>query len=180
VIIKDRCHVCHGNGVVKKHEQVNLTIPAGVETGATMHLPGQGNDGSGGGRPGDLYVVLHVTELNQFERRGQTLFTSLDLTFAQATLGDHIEIQGVEGPLELTIPAGVQPGTRIPIKGAGLPPLHGGRRGDLMVMANVRVPEKLTEAEAKLIREFAELRGELIPKGAERGGILGSLFGKKR
>jgi molecular chaperone DnaJ len=179
VVIKDRCHTCQGNGVVKKREQVNLTIPAGVETGATMHLPGQGNDGSGGGRPGDLYVVLHVAEMSQFERRGQTLFTGLDLTFAQAALGDHLEIHGVEGPLELTIPAGVQPGTRIPIKGAGLPPLHGGRRGDLMVQANVKVPEKLSDAEAKLIKEFAELRGERIPKGAERGGILG-IFGKKR
>jgi molecular chaperone DnaJ len=179
VIIKDRCHECRGNGVVQKTEHVTLTVPPGVETGATMHLPAQGNDGSGGGRPGDLYVVLHVAESKQFERRGQTLFTGVDLTFAQAALGDHLEIQGVEGPLELLVPAGIQPGTRIPIKGAGLPPLHGGKRGDLMIQANVKVPEKLTDAEAKLINEFAELRGERIPKGSDRGGILG-LFGKKR
>jgi molecular chaperone DnaJ len=179
VIIKDRCKSCQGNGVVQKREHVSLTIPAGVETGATMHLPAQGNDGSGGGRPGDLYVVLHVKEVPQFERRGQTLFTTVDLTFAQAALGDHLEIQGVEGPLELSIPAGVQPGTRIPLKGHGLPPLHGGRRGDLMVQATVKIPERLSEAEAKLVREFAELRGETVPKGAEKHGILG-LFGKKK
>ncbi|HWD39643.1 MAG TPA: molecular chaperone DnaJ [Fimbriimonas sp.] len=179
-LIKDPCKVCRGAGVTPRTEKVTLTVPPGFETGATMHLPGQGNDGSGGGRPGDLYVVLHVQDDKRFERRGQTLFTNLDLTFAQAALGDQLEIEGIEGPIEVSIPAGTQPGTRIPVKGAGLPPLHGGRRGDLMVLATVKIPERLSEAEAKLVRDFAELRGEDVPKGAERGGILGGLFGKKR
>jgi len=178
-VITDPCRVCRGNGVVPKTEKVHLNIPPGFESGATMHLPGQGNDGSGGGRPGDLYVVLHVKDQKRFERKGQTLLTHLELTFAQAALGDHLEIQGVEDQIEVLVPAGTQPGTRIPLKGAGLPPLHGGRRGDLLVQVSVRIPERLSEHEAKLIREFAELRGEQVPKGGDKGGILG-LFGKKR
>lgn len=179
-VIKEPCHVCRGNGVVPKVETVHLNVPPGFENGATMHLPGQGNDGSGGGRPGDLYVVLHVTDDAKFERRGQTLLAVLELTFAQAALGDHVEIEGVDAPVEVAIPAGVQPGTRISVKGAGLPPLHGGRRGDLLVQVTVKIPEKLSEAEIKLVREFAELRGEPMPRGAEKGGILGGIFGKKR
>jgi len=178
-IIKDPCKVCRGNGVTPKTEKVHLNIPPGFESGATMHLPAQGNDGSMGGRPGDLYVVLHVRDQKRFERKNQTLLTHLELSFAQAALGDHLEIQGVEEPIEIMVPAGTQPGTRIPIKGAGLPPLHGGRRGDLLVQVSVKVPERLTDQEVKLIREFAELRGEQVPKGADKGGILG-LFGKKR
>jgi molecular chaperone DnaJ len=177
-IIKDPCHVCKGNGVVPKTETVHLTVPPGFEDGATMHLPGQGNDGSGGGRPGDLYAVLHVENDSRFERRGQTLFTLMELTFAQAALGDQLEISGIEGPVPVAIPAGTQPGTRIPIKAAGLPPLHGGRRGDLQVQVTVKIPEKVSDAEVKLIKELAELRGERVPQG-EKGGILG-LFGKKR
>jgi molecular chaperone DnaJ len=178
-VIKNPCPECSGNGVLPRTETVHLSIPPGFENGATLHLPGQGNDGSGGGRPGDLYVVLHVKDDSRFDRRGQTLFAVLELSFAQAALGDQIEIQGVDGPIEVEIPAGVQPGTRIPVKGAGLPPLHGGRRGDLMLQATVKVPEKLSDAEVKLIKELAELRGEQIPKGADKGGILG-FFGKKR
>ena len=79
----------------------------------------------------------------------------------------------------LQVPAGTQPGTIFSIKGAGLPPLHGGRRGDIMIEANVVVPTNLSEAEARLIRELAELRGERLPKG-EQQGLLGGLFKKRK
>ena len=86
----------------------------------------------------------------------------------------------MDATFELTIPAGTQPTTQIAIKSGGLPPLHGGRRGDLVVQVNVKVPTKLSEAEVKLIKEFAELQGEEVPKGDDKGGILGGLFHKKR
>ena len=160
--------------------KVPVTIPPGFEDGATLHVPGQGSDGIGGGRPGDLYVVLQVSSDKRFQRHGQTLYTLLDATFAQAALGDRVEIEGVDDNFELTIPAGTQPATQISIRGGGLPPLHGGRRGDLIVQVNVKVPQRLSDTEVKLIREFAELRGEAVPKGDEKGGILGGLFNKKR
>lgn len=179
-LIADKCEKCDGRRVVPKKERVKLSVPPGFDTGAMMHLPGQGNDGWGLGRPGDLYVVLSVADDARFDRHGQTLFTTLELSFAQAALGDHVEIDGLDAPVEIEIAPGTQPGTRIPVKNAGLPPLHGGRRGELVVNATVKVPSSLSEAEAKLVRELAELRGERIPKGPDKGGLLGGLFGKKR
>ena len=179
-LIAERCEKCDGRRVVPKKEKVTLNVPPGVDTGAMMHLPGQGNDGWGLGRPGDLYVVLNVSDDARFDRHGQTLFTTLELTFAQAALGDHVEIDGLDSSIDLDIAAGTQPGERITVKNAGLPPLHGGRRGEMIVSATVKVPNSLSEAEAKLVRELAELRGERVPRGPEKGGLLGGLFGKKR
>lgn len=178
-LIKDPCHVCKGRKLVPEHAKITVNIPAGVESGATMHVPGQGSDGVGGGRPGDLYVVIGVAMDERFERRGTTLYTLLDLNIAQAILGDQVEIEGVDETVGVEIPAGTQPGVQIPIKGMGLPPLHGGRRGDLIVQMRVNVPQKVNDAQAKLIREFAEMRGERVPNG-EKSGFLGGLFGKKR
>ena len=178
-LIKNPCKKCNGKRVVEESGTVTVNIPAGVESGSTMQLPGHGNEGTGGGRTGDLYVVIGVKPDSRFERRGQTLFTTLQATFAQAALGDHVEIEGVDGDVSVEVKAGTQPGTPFTVKGAGLPPLHGGRRGDLIVQINVVVPTKVNDAEAKLIRELADLRGERQPQGEGKGGFLGGLFGKK-
>ena len=179
-VIKNPCTKCRGRGTNRETTTVKVNVPPGVEHGSTIHMPGHGSDGSGGGRPGDLYVVLHVRDDKRFQRQGTTLHTNLTLTFAQAALGDQIHIAGLEDELEVHITAGTQPGTNVTVKGAGLPQLHGGRRGDLIVHLNVKIPEKLSDTEAKMIRELAELRGEAIPKGEDRGGIFGNLFGKKK
>ncbi len=179
-VIKDPCKKCKGRAVIPETAKVPVTIPPGFEDGATLHVPGQGSDGIGEGRPGDLYVVLQVADDKRFQRHGQSLYTLLDVTFAQAALGDRVEIEGVDDTFELTIPSGTQPSTQIAIRSAGLPPLHGGRRGDLIVQVTVKIPQKLSDTEVKLIREFAELRGEQVPKGEDKGGILGGLFNKKR
>ena len=178
-LIKSHCSKCRGRGLVAEAARISVPIPPGVENGATMHMPGQGNDGTGGGRPGDLFVVIEVADDRRFKRQGQTLFTTLDLTFAQAALGDSVELEGVDAVLKMDIPAGTQPGDHMGVKGAGLPPLHGGRRGDLIVAINVKVPQKINEAQAALIRELAEVSGEAVPKG-EPGGLLQGLFKKKK
>ncbi|MBS1700289.1 MAG: molecular chaperone DnaJ [Armatimonadetes bacterium] len=177
-MITNPCKKCHGKGVRLTKETVSINIPAGVETGSTIHMPGHGSDGIRGGRPGDLYVVIHVAEDGPFVRRGQHLLTGYDISIAQAVLGDEVSIDGVEGELELEIPAGSQPGQQVVLKGQGLPPIHGGKRGDLVVELSVQIPTKISEAEAKLIREFAEVRGERVPK--EKGGFLDGIFGKKK
>lgn len=177
--IKNPCHVCHGRQVTPETATVSINIPPGVENGSVMQIPGQGSDGVGDGRPGDLQVVLQVKEDKRFERHGQILVARLEVSFAQAALGDELEIEGVDETLDVHVGAGTQPGTQITIKHAGLPPLHGGRRGDMIVVVQVKVPTKLSEAETKLIRELAELNG-IQPKGEDRGGILGGLFGKKK
>jgi molecular chaperone DnaJ len=178
-VIKNPCAGCKGRGLLPESARVMLNIPPGVETGNTMHLPGQGSEGTFGGRPGDLDAVLYVQDDPRFERRGQMLFTRLDATFAQVALGDTVDVEGVDETYEMEVPAGSQPGSRLTIRNAGLPPLHGGKRGDLIVTINVKVPQKLNEAQEKLIRDFAEASGERIPKGQTKG-ILGGLFGKKK
>lgn len=178
-IIKDPCKICKGSCTVMETARVNVTIPAGVESGQTIHIPGQGGEGVGMGRSGDLYVHLNVTGQDKFERRGTHLYTWVPLTFAQAALGDSIEVEGVDQNYELEIPSGTQPFAQLLIKGAGLPPLHGGKRGDLVIQANVQVPTKVSDAQEKLLREFAELGGEPIPRGTPKG-LLGNIFGKKK
>lgn len=176
-LVTDPCKVCGGDGVVPETASVTLRIPPGVESGVTMQVPGQGSDGARGGRPGDLYAVLRVKDDPRFERDGQTLFTELRLNYAQAALGDQVTVDGVDAPHEIEIEPGTQPGTEQRIRGAGLPPLHGGRRGDLVIVAGVEVPKGLSDAESKLLREFAELRGERVPE--PKGGFLGGLFKKR-
>ena len=91
---------------------------------------------------------------------------------------NEVTIEGIEGELTFEIPGGAQPGQQVVLKGQGLPPIHGGKRGDLVVEITVVIPKKVSETEAKLMREFAELRGERIPK--EKDGFLGGIFGKKK
>lgn len=177
--IKDPCKKCGGQGVAPEQSRVLITIPAGVENGNTLQIPGQGHDGMAGGSPGNLYAHLRVKRDKRFERDGQTLYAAVDATFAQAALGHSVSFDGVVEPHEVEIPAGTQPGTQIAIKNAGLPPLHGGRRGDLILQVNVVVPTKLNDTQVKLLQEFAEVSGEDAPKGENRG-LLGGLFGKKK
>jgi molecular chaperone DnaJ len=177
--ITDPCKKCGGQGVTPEPARVLLTIPAGVENGNTLQIPGQGHDGMAGGSPGNLYVHLRVKQDKRFQRDGQTLYTVAEATFAQAALGHSFELEGVAETHEVEISPGTQPGTRVTVRGAGLPPLHGGRRGDLIVQVNVKVPTKLSDAQVKLLHEFAEVSGEDIPKGGGKG-ILGGLFGKKK
>lgn len=178
-VIKSKCKTCSGRGLTIESASVSVDIPAGVETGATMHLPGKGGDGLRGGRNGDLYVVIEVKEDDRFEREGMTLHAWQDITFAQAALGDEVEITGVDGTYRLEVGAGSQPGSEAKIGGAGLPPLHGGRRGDLIVHLNISVPENLNETQREAIIKVAEAFGEKIPK-EKSGSILSGLFKKKK
>jgi molecular chaperone DnaJ len=177
--VKNPCKTCSGNGVVPQQARIMITIPVGVENGNTLQVPGQGHEGMAGGSPGNLYAHLRVKKDKRFERDGQTLYTMISATFAQAALGHTVKFEGVAEEHELEIPAGTQPGAQFSIKQAGLPPLHGGRRGDLIVQVEVKVPTKLNETQAKLLREFAEVSGEDLPN-AENRGLLGGLFGKKK
>lgn len=175
-IIKNPCKSCRGRGLVTKEAQRTITIPPGVEDSQVMHISGGGGQGLQGGPDGDLYVTIHVKDDDRFVRDGRTLQTALDITYAQAALGDEVTFDGVDQEHKLTIPHGTQPGQVFTIKGAGMPPLHGGARGDLHVHMNLVVPKKVSEAEAKLIRELALLQGD---SPSEPSGFLGGLFKKK-
>lgn len=163
--IDNPCPTCRGEGVTPKQEELFVSVPAGIEGGQTLRVGSKGGDGARGGQRGDLYVVVHVLEDKRFVREGRDLATVAEISYAQAAIGDSIEIDGLTGPLELSIEPGTQPGDTFRIKQEGLPRLGGGHRGDLYVEARIAVPKKTTEAEAKLLKEYAELRGEPIPNG---------------
>lgn len=177
--VKDPCKTCRGRGLVTEEFEKSANIPAGVEDGQIMHLRGEGGEGLRGGEAGDLYLTLRVTSDERFVREGRALQTALEISYPQAALGDDVVIDGVDGDVTIAIAPGTQPGEVFTVKGQGMPPLHGGPRGDLYVLMQVVVPKKVTEAEEKLIRELAELQGD-NPSGPSGGGFLGGLFGKKK
>lgn len=179
-LIENPCGTCHGEGVAPKEEKYTVLIPAGIETGQSLRVTGKGSDGVRGGITGDLYVGVYVKDDKRFERRGRDLVTSLDVTYAQAVIGDQVELEGLTGPLELSIDSGTQPGDILKIKGEGLPRLQGGNRGDLYVEVDIVVPKKVSEAEKKLLIEIAELRDEPVPQGVSKEGFFGSLFKRKK
>lgn len=179
-LIENPCKACRASGLTAEENTTTVKIPPGVDDGLTIHYAGLGGEGLGAGRQGDLYVVVHVKPDKRFDRHGMDLVGNLAITFAQAAMGDEITVEGVDQDYEVEIPPGTQPGEILTIKGAGLPPLHGGKRGDLHLQTSVAVPKKVSSAQADLLRQFAELGGEKIPKGVEDSGFLGGLFKKKK
>ena len=178
-VIASKCSGCAGRGLRLTEEDRTVNIPPGIESGTSIRVQDYGHDGTGAGSPGDLYVLVLVKEDSRFERENTHLHARLELTFAQAALGDEIEFTGLEGPVPVRIEPGTQPGQQVRVRGQGLPKLHGGNRGDLVLHTTIKVPKKLGQAQAKLLREFAELSGEPVPK-PEDVGFLGSLFRGKR
>lgn len=158
-VIVDKCTDCGGVGAKRQRHTVKVTVPAGVENGNQIRLQGQGDAGRNGGPYGDLYVVFHVEPSDIFARQGSEIFSEATINFVQATLGDEIEIPTVHGKVNLKIPAGTQPNTTFKLKGKGAPRLRGGGTGDQHVLVKVQVPKKLTEKQADILREFAEVSG---------------------
>ncbi|TDF96756.1 molecular chaperone DnaJ [Paenibacillus piri] len=160
VTIKDKCGTCHGTGKVKKQRKIHLNIPAGVDDGAQLRVTGEGESGTKGGPSGDLYVVIRVKSHDFFEREGDDIYCEIPLTFAQAALGDEIEIPTLTEKVKLKIPAGTQTDTYFRLKGKGVPRLRGYGQGDQHVKVVVVTPTSMNEDQKELLREFARQSGE--------------------
>lgn len=152
---KTNCKRCHGTGSIRGKRQLKVTIPAGIDDGQSIRLQGQGETGPRGSRPGDLYLRVRVRPDTTFRRDGDDVLSRRTVTFAQAALGSKVEVETVDGNVELNIPAGTQPGTMFRMRGKGIPNLHGKRRGDQIVKVLVKVPEKLTKEQRKIIESFS-------------------------
>ncbi|MFD2671582.1 molecular chaperone DnaJ [Marinicrinis sediminis] len=159
-IVKEKCATCHGSGKLKKQRNIHLKIPAGVDDGAQLRVSGEGEAGTRGGPPGDLYVVIRVKSHEFFEREGDDIYCEVPLTFAQVALGDEIEVPTLTGKVKLKIPAGTQTGTYFRLKGKGVPRLRGYGQGDQHVKAVVVTPSNLSEEQKELLKEFAQQSGE--------------------
>ncbi|OGW35693.1 MAG: molecular chaperone DnaJ [Nitrospirae bacterium GWD2_57_9] len=159
-VITDPCKTCKGRKRVERERTLSIKIPAGVETGNTIRLSGEGELGAFGGPPGDLYVYLTVEEHPLFQREGQDVICAVPIRFVQAALGDEIEVPTLTGGMKLKIPAGTQPGHVFRLKGKGFPYLRGSGIGDQLCRIMVEVPGKLTARQKELLQEFDLLNGE--------------------
>jgi len=155
-VVRDLCPECTGSGQLQRERTLEIKIPAGVDTGTRLRIAGEGEAGSQGGSAGDLYVVLHVQEHPVFERRENTLYCSVPITFPQAALGAEIRVPTLDGEERIKIPSGTQSGTIIRLKGKGFPNLNGGGHGDLLVELNIVTPKKLSREQRRLIEQLAE------------------------
>ena len=169
-IIPNKCSDCSGAGRVPTSRDITVRVPAGINTGQRVRLEGQGEVGPGGGPAGDLYVEFQILPHEIFHRDGDNLEMVLRLPMASAALGTEVPIKRLEAewddsPREdregtLQVPAGTQPGTRLVMKGLGVPKLRGRGRGDLGVTLLIQTPQNLTEEQRELLLQFSELREE--------------------
>ncbi len=150
------CAVCSGSGQVADMRRLNVDIPAGIADGQRIRVGGRGHAGELGGPAGDLFVVVRVREDERFLREGDHLITVVDVPAPLAALGTSVDVPTLDGARPLDIPAGTQPGTTMTIRGAGMPPLRRGRRGDLKVVVNVAIPRKLNREQRRLLEELDE------------------------
>jgi len=155
---KAACKECDGGGQVDVERVVKINVPPGVDTGQSLRLSGRGQDGARGGPAGDLYVTVHVEPNEEFRREGFDLVHHLSVTYPQAALGAKVEVPALEEDEDATetvkIPAGIQPGETLVVRGAGVPRLHGRGRGDLICVVEVEVPKRLSREQKRLLKEL--------------------------
>jgi molecular chaperone DnaJ len=171
-VITDPCGTCKGRKQIERERTLSVKIPGGVETGNSIRLTGEGELGTHGGPPGDLYVFLAVEDHALFKREGQDIVCEVPISFANAALGTEIEVPTISGSSKLKVPAGTQPGQIFRLKGKGFPHLRGGGVGDQLCRMVVEVPTKLNAKQKELLQEFERL-------GAEESSPLTAGFLKK-
>ncbi len=155
-IIKDKCNVCQGEGIVKAEEVISVNIPAGVEEGMQLSVRGKGNAARRGGVNGDLIVLIYEEPHKELIREGNDLHYNLFVSVPQAALGAPVEVPTISGKVKVKIEGGIQPGKILRLRGKGLPDVNGYGRGDLLVNINVWIPKNLNKEERKLMEKFLE------------------------
>lgn len=161
-VIPTPCRTCAGRGLERKTRRKVVSVPAGVDTGNQIRLAGEGQPGLNGAPPGNLYLVIQVKPHKYFRRRGEDILLDLNINVAQAALGADVEIPTVDGPDVLRIPAGIQPGKVLRLKGKGVPYLRGNGRGDQLVVVNVETPKYLSSEQRQLFEQLAKSLGSEV------------------
>jgi molecular chaperone DnaJ len=167
-VIASPCHTCRGRTQVQQTRRRTVAIPAGVDSGTRVRIPGEGEPGVNGGPHGDLYVFLNVAPHKYFRRQGDDIVLEVAVNVALAALGGEVQVPTVNGAEKLKIPAGTQPGTVFQMRGRGVPHLQRGGRGDMHVVVTVATPTHLNGEQKKLLKDLArQLSDEAVPQ--ERG-----------
>lgn len=153
-----KCNICHGSGVSREVRKLKIKIPAGITDGATIRVSGEGEAGERNHPAGDLFVRVRVKADPRFRRVGDDIHSDLEISYPLAALGGSITAETIDGPVDLKIPAGVQPGNMIKLRGAGVPELHHREnRGDHLFTVVIKVPKKLSKKAKQLLEELKEI-----------------------
>ncbi len=159
-ILESPCRRCGGDGRVHVERELNIRIPAGVETGSQLRLQGEGESGVRGGSRGDLYVIINVLPHKIFKRAGNDVMCDVPISFPQAALGTVIEVPTLTEKARVTIPAGTQYGDIVRLRDQGIKHLHGAGQGDQLIRILVETPRKLNDRQRELLKELAESTGD--------------------
>lgn len=174
-VVEDRCEVCGGAGRKQEAKKLKITIPAGVDNGTRLRVSNEGDAGVRNGPPGDLYVYLFVKEHSKFKRDGINILSDLKVSYLQAILGCELQVETVDGPVEVQVPAGTQPSTVLTLENRGVPKLGNPvSRGNHLLTVLVDIPTRIKAEERELLAKLAEVRGDSVSKKGE--GFLGGLF----
>jgi molecular chaperone DnaJ len=158
-IIEHPCKDCGGSGMQKKRQKIMVTIPSGVENGKRVVIPRQGDAGSNGGPPGDLYVFIQVKPHEYFERQNLDIYCAVPVSITQAALGADIHVSTLDGKtIKVKIPPGIQNGKMLRTRDEGVPAL--GRRGSLCIKVMIQIPAKLSRRGKELLEELSRVEGE--------------------
>jgi molecular chaperone DnaJ len=169
-IVNNPCGTCRGEGRVQESKRLSVNIPAGVDTGDRIRVPGEGEPGENGGPPGDLYVQVSIKQHPIFKRDGADLRCDIPVTFPTAALGGDLEVPTLDGRVNLRVPAGTQSGKVFRVRGKGVKPVRGGAKGDMLVRVNVETPVNLTQRQKELLEELRET----LEEGGEKHNPEGS------
>lgn len=169
-VIEHPCFDCSGEGRVRTRRDLTLKVPAGVDSGTRIQLAAEGEVGPYGGEPGDLYVEIAVEPHETYTRRGDDLHGTLEVPMTAAALGASLPVDTLDGPVDVDLVAGTQPGETITLGGKGVTHLRTQGRGDLVLHLDVKVPTRLSEEQRDLLTQLAESRGETRPTGRMGNG----------
>jgi molecular chaperone DnaJ len=175
-VVEDKCDACDGKGANQVTKKLKINVPAGVDNGTRLRVSQEGDAGQRGGPPGDLYVYLFVNEDEEFHRDGINIISEIKISYLQAILGCRLEVNTVDGPVELMIPSGTQPNTVMKLENRGVPRLGNPvSRGDHMLTILIDIPTKIIPEERELLEKLAKIKGDRTGKGGLEG-FLGGLF----
>jgi molecular chaperone DnaJ len=179
-VISKPCATCRGQGTIEQMRKLTVKIPPGIATGQRLRLTGEGEAGSLGGPPGDLYVVIFVREHEFFQRDGNDLHCTVPLAFTTLALGGDIKVPGLDGDETVKIPESTQTGTTFKLRGKGMPDVSGRGHGDLLVTVQAMTPKKLSKEQKKLLEQLAATLPEqkIKPSAREDEDDDRGIFGK--
>lgn len=158
--VKKACHVCNGQGYIRKTSPVEIKIPAGINSGQQLRVQGKGGRGENGGPNGDLYIEVNVTPHKYFVRDGKDIHLDIPVSAIDATLGTSVDVPTIDGDVTMKIPAGTQDGSKLRLKNKGVVDLRGGKKGDQIVTVRIKVNENLSKKEKDLYKQLQELQSK--------------------